>query len=212
VNSAALNTAAGAIDPKDAAGNALSLTLPSGTNSLEGSKAIVINGTGPGAVLLFSVDQGSDPSHQDAGLIFDGGAALPDSNATLTPWQIVSLSASGSPISSGITATNGYLGLSQCDANLDSTIDAQDPVFNELRLWHDANQDGMTDSDELMTLAQAGLASLQLTPQSGTLDPNGNVRSLVTSWTDTHGLVHQMSGVWLQFETIQKSGTGQAGV
>jgi len=43
---------------------------------------------------------------------------------------------------------------------------------------------GKTDNGELQTLAQAGIASLNLSTTSGTTDANGN-------W-------HQMADVWLQ--------------
>lgn len=56
---------------------------------------------------------------------------------------------------------------------------------------------GKTDNGELQTLAQAGIASLNLSTTAGTTDANGNWHGLVSSWTDTQGVTHQMADVWL---------------
>jgi hypothetical protein len=110
------------------------------------------------------------------------------------------------------TAADGFQALAQYDCNADGVIDAQDPVFARLRLWSDANRDGQTDAEELLTLAQAGVLSLQLDPHAGGVDANGNVHQLVSSWTDTQGKVHQMADVWLQTDATQKMAQSQAGV
>jgi VCBS repeat-containing protein len=46
------------------------------------------------------------------------------------------------------------------DTNHDGQIDAQDAGFNNLRLWVDANSNGVTEAGELITFAQAGLSSI----------------------------------------------------
>ena len=49
--------------------------------------------------------------------------------------------------------------------NGDGLISAADAVFSQLRLWVDANHDGASQSAELITLAQADIASIELTVQ-----------------------------------------------
>lgn len=58
---------------------------------------------------------------------------------------------------------DGIEALAQHDANKDGRIDARDPVFARLRLWHDANADGQTQAGELSSLSEAGLRTIMLT-------------------------------------------------
>lgn len=48
------------------------------------------------------------------------------------------------------------------DSNSDGVIDAKDPVFANLRLWIDANHDGVAQPAELFTLPGLGVYSIAL--------------------------------------------------
>jgi hypothetical protein len=48
------------------------------------------------------------------------------------------------------------------DANGDRTITPQDPDYATLLVWRDLNQNGVSEAEELQTLAQAGIASIDL--------------------------------------------------
>ncbi|OJX05334.1 MAG: hypothetical protein BGO72_14040 [Burkholderiales bacterium 70-64] len=67
------------------------------------------------------------------------------------------------PLSNGTLAPNGFAALVALDSNGDGLLDASDPAFAELKLWRDADQDGLTGQGELITLADAGIVSLELT-------------------------------------------------
>lgn len=54
------------------------------------------------------------------------------------------------------------------DANRDSALDSKDLRWSEFRIWRDANQNGITDTGELQTLAEAGITRIALAP-----DPEG---------------------------------------
>ena len=99
-------------------------------------------------------------------------------------------------------AADGYAALAQHDANADGVIDAQDAIFKELQVWVDANRDGATDACELQSLAELGIASLDLQAQAGTHLDNGNTLGLVSSWTDTQGQVHELADVWFATQSL----------
>jgi hypothetical protein len=53
-------------------------------------------------------------------------------------------------------------GLAAFDTDGDGSFDRDDARFAEFRVWRDANQDGVSQSDELHTLAEHGIASIGL--------------------------------------------------
>ncbi|MVZ98067.1 hypothetical protein EUU23_10150 [Sphingorhabdus sp. IMCC26285] len=53
-------------------------------------------------------------------------------------------------------------GLAGFDTDGDALITAKDSRFAELQVWQDRNQDGISQVDELRTLAQAGIVSIKL--------------------------------------------------
>jgi hypothetical protein len=85
------------------------------------------------------------------GTIDDGGELF--GNATL--------------LADGRQAPNGYVALAELDAwafggNGDAFIDAADEAFASLRLWTDLNHDGVSQPEELLTLAEAGILRISL--------------------------------------------------
>jgi hypothetical protein len=73
---------------------------------------------------------------------------------------------SATPLISGGTDESGYSALSEMDwpvagGNSDGKIDADDPMFDRLCVWIDANRDGISQRREIRSLDQAGVAGFE---------------------------------------------------
>ena len=103
----------------------------------------------------------------------------------------------------GTLAPNGFAALAALDANGDGVIDATDPAFHELKLWRDTSQDGQTGAGELITLADAGIVSLNLahTLKNQNL-ANGNQLTREGSFTRLDGTTGGMGEFKLALDTF----------
>ncbi|TAN72687.1 MAG: hypothetical protein EPN14_10330 [Gallionella sp.] len=96
----------------------------------------------------------------------------------------------------------GLNGMRWVDSNYDGLLTAYDPVWNELKVWQDADGDGVNDAGEVKTLSTLGITALNYS--MGTFVQNGQVKQLAspdltadTQGVSTHvipeGIVIQMS-------------------
>jgi len=75
---------------------------------------------------------------------------------------------------------NGFLALGLYDSpayggNGDGVISSQDSIFNRLRLWKDANHNGVSETCELSTLPELGVEKIDLDYRgSKRVDEHGN--------------------------------------
>lgn len=107
------------------------------------------------------------------------------------------------PLPNGTLAPNGFAALAALDSNGDGIIDASDPAFAELKLWRDADQNGATGAGELISLADAGIVSLNLahTLKNQNL-ANGNQLTREGSFTRTDGTTSAMGEFNLATDTF----------
>ena len=97
------------------------------------------------------------------------------------------------PQSPSIVGKNGFLALADFDetengGNSDGAITQSDGVFSSLRLWQDVNHNGISESSELKTLSDLGIAQLDLDyKNSRKVDEYGNVFRYRAKVVDVRG-------------------------
>ncbi|WP_293269061.1 SdrD B-like domain-containing protein, partial [Neptunomonas sp.] len=78
----------------------------------------------------------------------------------------------------GDNTGDGFRKLAAFDTNGDGVINLSDDAFAQLQVWQDANENGITDAGELSSLADAGLAALDVQFETRTegadTEQNGN--------------------------------------
>jgi len=96
----------------------------------------------------------------------------------------------------------GLNGMRWVDSNYDGRLSTLDPVWNELKVWQDANGNGSADAGEVQTLGTLGISALDYA--MGTFTQNGQFKQLAspdlvadTQGTRTHvvpeGIILQTS-------------------
>ncbi|MBO7080680.1 MAG: hypothetical protein J6V99_01380 [Neisseriaceae bacterium] len=103
-----------------------------------------------------------------------------------------------------LTAENGFEALKALDSNGDGIIDANDIAWEQLLLWQDTINDGVSTDNELITAADAGIAYIELNYKNQDVtDENGNQhrQTATVHWQDGHTTV--IEDIWFQHNNAQ---------
>ena len=112
------------------------------------------------------------------------------------------------------SAKSGLEALASLDSNKNGIISATDAQFNKILVWQDLNQDGISQANELKTLAQHGINSINLNGLATETVQDGNIirkQSLFTRNDGTGGIVADVAFLVTQtgFKTTQSTATTQ---
>jgi hypothetical protein len=157
------------------------LTLDLGGNGLD---TIAFN---PAAPVLF--DHTGSGMKSGTGWVApsDGFLAL-DRNGNGMIDNGTELFGDSTPLDTGGKAADGFAALAQEDSNGDGVVNNLDTNWANLRVWQDLNQDGLSQGNELKTLDELGIASINVGKiEHSSILPNGNEIADLGAYTRTDG-------------------------
>ncbi|MDH4392519.1 MAG: hypothetical protein QE285_13990, partial [Aquabacterium sp.] len=103
----------------------------------------------------------------------------------------------------------GFAALAAFDSNGDGVVDQRDAEFGKLLVWQDLNGDHQSSANELMTLAQAGIASLTVAHTDlQFLDAQGNVHGEASTVTTVSGATLGMTDVYFNVSAEDAAAAG----
>ena len=111
-------------------------------------------------------------------------------------------------MANGSRATSGFEALSEFDDNKDGKIDASDVVYAKLKVWQDLNRDGISQTDEIKSLADIGIKAINLnSTTTGAADAMGNIQRRLGSFVKTDGSDGQIGEYLLNRDTMSSRDT-----
>ncbi|MGO8600312.1 calcium-binding protein [Rhizobium ruizarguesonis] len=125
----------------------------------------------------------------------------------------------------GNATTSGLAALALLDGNHDGKVDANDSgladfngdgavtaadSFSSLFVWQDANENHRTDAGELKSVVERGIASINVTPNTGTVPQvvNGNTIASTAGYTLADGTVRTIADVLLKLDNQNSTYVG----
>lgn len=116
-------------------------------------------------------------------------------------------------LSNGAISVSGFEASADFDEDGDGVIDHNDTVWNDLRVWIDANHNGISDSGELKTLNELGVVniSLDVTKEENVDTATGTMEAEFAMVTFADGTERKISEFWFPVNTSDTTQTGGDG-
>ncbi|WP_055660890.1 T1SS-143 repeat domain-containing protein [Roseibium aggregatum] len=100
-----------------------------------------------------------------------------------------------SEVFNGGAFANSLEALASLDANGDGVIDAQDAAFDQIKVWQDANSDGIVQEGELLSLIERGIEAINLEAAAVNQEVDGNSVFAEGTYTKSDGSTGTYVGV-----------------
>ena len=97
---------------------------------------------------------------------------------------------------------HGFLALAAHDTNADGVIDANDAVFSDLLTWQDANSDGVSQAEEMRSLAEVGITSISVNATATNYQVAGNDILWESSFTWSDGSQGIVADAFFETDTL----------
>ena len=108
----------------------------------------------------------------------------------------------------GKNAVDGFAALFDQDTNHDGKVDSSDTNWNQLKVWRDLNQDGVSQADELFALDQLGIVSLIVGKKNNLVSlANGNQLADQGTFVKADGKMGAMGDVNFSENTFHRQFT-----
>jgi hypothetical protein len=108
---------------------------------------------------------------------------------------------------------SGFAELRLLDSNSDGKIDGLDVAFQRLQVWRDLNQDGVSQDNELFSLADLGITSINALGNAlNVTTPSGNTLREQTTFTRTDGTTGNIFEALFQSDAVDTVYNGDRGV
>ncbi|MEM1049027.1 MAG: calcium-binding protein [Pseudomonadota bacterium] len=101
----------------------------------------------------------------------------------------------------GNATVDAFTDIAGFDDNGDGVINFEDSVWAEMAVWRDLNQDGRTQDGELISMADAGMARINLDRAETDFEVAGATVAATGSWTGVDGLERDAWAVFLNVTT-----------
>ncbi|KJV05267.1 hypothetical protein [Methylocucumis oryzae] len=109
----------------------------------------------------------------------------------------------------GLNKGDGFAKLSNYDSNSDGVVNASDAEFASLKIWQDANGNHATDAGELISLADAGIVSLNVSfIEVPEIDAQGNLHLERSSVVMANGSSRDMTDVYFNVSADDVAAAG----
>jgi len=130
-------------------------------------------------------------SKEDAFLAFDrNGDGIINSD--------LELFGTNTELADGSLAKDGFDALKDLDSNGDGIFDKNDEQYDDLLLWQDSNQNGISEANELSSLSDRGVAAIFVDADRVAEYSNQSFHGLRSSWLDDKGESHDIDDVWFR--------------
>jgi hypothetical protein len=137
-------------------------------------------------------------SPDDGFLVFDrnGNGAIDNASELFSDYT---------PLYVGGQAADGFAALLQEDTNNDGIVNNLDANWNNLKIWQDINSDGISQSEELLTMEEAGISGLNVAKSNINQNfPNGNSIKGTGKYIKSDGTTGLMGDVYFAVDTTSQ--------
>ena len=100
-------------------------------------------------------------------------------------------------IDDGTEMIGSFADLAKFDTSGKGVIDASNSIYSQLKVWVDKSGDGVSKTTEIYSLAQLGIASINVNAATTDNYSNGNIVHAIGSFTFADGSKGQIADAWL---------------